>query len=153
MPVVQSPMFISSRLMAALKIEGGTHELDPPGGTVHIEASGREADTYPPTGARTSRSVPGRVAYGCVIEDDNGKVLYEGDGIRSGVGSKVNYAQAMATTLHFIAHDAELYRLCMGDWANADEDHQPNFNEAVAEWAYLNSDEIEMAAYDLDPDA
>lgn len=142
MPIVLSPMFISSRLMAAIKVEGGSHELDPPGGVVHIHCLGREAGYFNST----------RVAYGCVIEDSTGEVLYEGDGIRSGVDDDVDYRRAMATTLHFIAHDGETYRSCMGDWSN-DPDDQPLFNRDVAEWAYLNSDEITMLAYDLDPDS
>lgn len=131
MAVVESPMFISSRLMAALKIEDI--------GTIHVHAGDSDG---------------GRVAYNCIIEDADGNVLYDGDGIRSGVGSAVDYARAMATTLHFISHDADLYRLCMGDWATADEDHQPGFNEAVAEWAYQHDGDLfSLEAHELDPDA
>lgn len=133
MPTVDSPMFISSRLMACIAIGDA--------GFVHIEYTGRE-------------ELPrGRMRYGCVITATGGEPLYEGDGIRSGVGDPVDYTKAMATTLHFIAHDGENYHSCMGDWDKADEDHEPLFNRAVAEWAYLNYDEITMVAYDLDPDS
>lgn len=139
MPIVTPPMFISARLMAALKIEGA--------GTIHIHA--RNADPLPHELNRRDR-----IAYSCIIEDADGTVLYDGDGIRSGAGQDVDYAEAMATTLHFISHDADQYRACKGDWSTRGEDGQPVWNEAVAEWAYQHDGDLfALEAYELDPES
>lgn len=128
MPTVTPPMFISSRLMAALKIDGA--------GEVHLEAD--------------QRTIDNRVNYRTVIVDAEGRELYDGRGISSGVGNSVDYTAAMETTLSFLEHDGDLYRSCMGDWASADEDSKPLWNEAVAEWAYQHDMEISSARLDLE---
>ncbi|WAL67127.1 hypothetical protein ORV05_04885 [Amycolatopsis cynarae] len=123
MSEVRAPLFISSRLMAALRIDGV--------GTLHVNAENRDSD--------------GRVVYAYVVENSEGTELETGFDLRSGVGADVDYSAAMGTLLSFLEHAADVYRA--GMCANTEES---SFSAAVQEWAYLNSEEISAARADFE---
>lgn len=127
--IVPAPMFISSRLMAAVRVDEGTET----GGTIHISHAG------------TTRE--GRQRYSYVIEDATGKVLEEGSDINSGVGDEPNYGKAMATLLSFLTAAAESYEYEM---RGGDSDNHDLFSPAVMEWAFMNSDELAELELELD---
>lgn len=121
MAIVQSPMFISSRLMAAIRI-GET-------ATIHIEAANRTSDD--------------RVRYHYIIED-KGKTIDEGTDLHSGCSADVDYRDAMETLLAFLDHAAESYRYKM----TADVE-ESSFSADMQEWCYMMSGEIEGALYNV----
>lgn len=124
---VPAPLFISSRLMAAIKIDGGST-----GGTVHLHHDGQTPE--------------GRQSYSWVVDDLDGTELGTGADVRSGVGDEPDYAEMMATLLNFLSAAAESYRHTMGGGTS---DNDTLFSPAVMEWAYMNSDELAMAVMDL----
>jgi hypothetical protein len=115
------PLFISSRLMAAYRIENV--------GILHLHTLGRDDE--------------GRVRYRYVIEDADGVELEDGDDLRSGVGASLDYPATMATLLAFLEHAAESNEANGGDG-----DHL--FAWPVIEWARQHSDELGVARLDLD---
>ena len=129
--IVPAPMFISSRLMAALRIDEGSET----GGTIHISHDG------------TSRE--GRQRYSYVIEDAAGTVLDEGSDLSSGVGDEADYGKAMATLLSFLTAAAESYEY---ELRGGDSDNSDLFAPAAMEWAYMNSDELSEAEMELEPE-
>ena len=122
---VPQPMFISARLMAALKI--GDDDV------LHIEAIGRSGE--------------GRVQYRYIIEHD-GTVLHEADDISSGVGAEPDYREAMSTLLSFLTAAAEAYRYGMG--GDRQSENRDLFPEPVMEWAYQMDSELQCAEMDLE---
>lgn len=129
MPEVPAPLFISSRLMAALKVEGA--------GTIHVGHVGTDRD--------------GRQGFEWVIEDAEGHELETGGDLRSGCGDDVDYRKTMATLLSFLTTAAEAYRWNMshGDGASENSDL---FCPAVMEWAYMNDSELQYAEIELEGD-
>jgi hypothetical protein len=123
---VETPLFISSRLMAALKIEGA--------GTLHLSHVGYTDG--------------GRVRYQYVIEDADGTELESGQDLNSGVGSPVDYTATMATICSFLSAAAESYGYQMR--TGREGENADLFSPAVVEWAYQNANEITMAGYDLE---
>ena len=123
---MESPLYISSRLMAALDVPGA--------GTIHVTWDRLDAEN--------------RVVYRYVVEAADGSVIAEGDDMRSGVGAPVDYRDAVGTLLAFLAFAADQYRTHMGD------DDGPAdgwvFPPDVCEWAYMNEAELLMAEADLD---
>lgn len=120
MAEVPSPMFISSRLMAAIKI--GDHSV------CHIEAAG-------PAGYED------RITYKWLIEHE-GVVLGEAADITC-VGD-VDYRQAMSTLLTFLEAAAEAVAY------GPDSDNIDLFPETVMEWAAENDTDIQVAHLDLE---
>lgn len=94
MATVPAPLFISSRLMAALKIDDV--------GTLHLSAEGSDSE--------------GRQQYRYVIEDSEGNELAEGNDLRSGCGDPVDYLDVMETLIGFLTACAESHP----DGENAD---------------------------------
>lgn len=119
MPEVHTPMFISSRLMAALKLDTA--------GTLHIEHIAFDQ---------------GRATYHYIIEDADRRVLFEGNELRSGVGSDVDYIGTMSSLLSFLESEADSYCRTMG--ASEPQDGW-QFNAKTAEWAYMHDDELAVA--------
>lgn len=106
---VPAPLFISGRLMAALKIDGA--------GTLHLLA-----------GTRTGE---GRIPYTWTIEDADGTELESGDDLSSGVGDPVNYPRTMGTLIAFLGAAAErdgddgdpaLFNPAVTEWARQNSD-------------------------------
>lgn len=85
---VPAPLFISSRLMAAVRVEGA--------GVIHLHAVDRDEE--------------GRVVYRYVVEDTTGKVVMRGDDYHSGALALIDYRTAMATLIDFLQADGEHYR-------------------------------------------
>lgn len=101
----------------------------PNSGTFHVHAFERDGE--------------GRVHYRYVIEDANGNELESGADLRSGVGDPVDYPRIMATLLSFLCAAAE---------SHPDGENSNLFEPNTVEWAELNSDELSMAALEIDPD-
>lgn len=106
---VPAPMFISSRLMAAVKL--------PDGSTIHVSYLG---STY-----------EGRQHYGWAIDDANGKHLGAGEDLKSGYGAPADYREAMSSLLSFLGAAAEsleegenanLFPRAIVDWARQNND-------------------------------
>jgi hypothetical protein len=81
MSTVRPPLFISSRLMAALRIEGV--------GTIHLCADRCDQEN--------------RVVYRYIVEDADGCQLGSGCNFRSGVGADVDYTRTMCALLALLA--------------------------------------------------
>lgn len=126
--IVTPPLFISSRLMAAIVIEGDT------GGIVNIEYAGTTRD--------------GQHAYRWVIEGHDHTEIGQGDGPQT-ASDEANYTTAMETLLGFLEAGAESYRHTM---SGGTSDNSDLFPPAVMEWAYMNSDELAMARGMIDPE-
>ena len=106
---VPAPMFISSRLMAALKL--------PDGSTAHVSYLGR---TY-----------EGRQHYEWAIDDADGKQLGTDNDLHSGVGSPADYREAMESLLAFLGaaaestdggENADLFPIAVVEWARENSD-------------------------------
>lgn len=123
---VPHPMFISSRLMAAVRIEGDQ------GGTVHLGHAGQNHE--------------GRQVYSYVIEDASGAVLDEGSDLRSGVGETPEAASMMRSLLSFLTSAAESLRY------DDDGENVDLFARPCVEWAAMNSDELTCLERDLTPE-
>lgn len=109
MATVPQPLFISSRLMAALKVDDA--------GTLHV--------------AELRRDHEGRIVYRYIIEDAEGRVLEEGSDLRSGAGADVDYRFAVTALLSFLGACAEswpdgenvdLFTAQAGEWAHQHSD-------------------------------
>lgn len=120
MPSVESPLYISSRLMAALDLPGA--------GTIHVHAETRDAE--------------GRVVYRYVVEGEDGSVVAQGDDLRSGVGVPVDYRDAVGTLLAFLSHAAEQYDHWDVDGRGDPPDGWAFGSREVCEWAYMHDSEI-----------
>ncbi|WP_431881849.1 hypothetical protein [Micromonospora chalcea] len=114
-------MIITSRLMPGMTVGDGT---------ISIEISGRDGD---------------RAAFRYYIDTPAGE-LHAGDDIRSatltGQTPDELIRAGMAALLSFLSAESESYQSTMGERAPADG---WSFSAQVAEWAYLNADEISMA--------
>jgi hypothetical protein len=117
---IPPPLFVSPRLMVAVQVFAEV-------GTIHLEIAGR--------------NIEGRITTRCVVEDNDGRELYVGDGPSSACGAEPDYLELMRSTISFIAHDGEGYRRTMS--TEPPEDGW-GFNGAVAEWAYMNDNELAM---------
>lgn len=125
MAEVAAPLFISARLMAALKIDGA--------GTLHLEALGRDG---------------GRVTYRYVVEDEQGRILAQGNDLSSGVGASIDYRATMGTLLSFLGAAAESYDY-RAEYPDTSDDLFP---DACMEWAYMHADELAIAHMELEPE-
>ncbi len=119
---VLPPLYISSRLMAALHVENA--------GTLHLLYEGQDDE--------------GRCQYHYLVEDINHQVLHEGHDLRSGVGGEVNYSAMMDALLSFLLAYAEGYVFESTENSSGDE--------SFDEWCYLNDSELESAKLDLQED-
>ena len=126
MAVVKHPLYISSRLMAALDIPGL--------GTCHVHAKVRTDE--------------GRVRYSYLVEDEARNEVITGEDIESGVNADVDYTDAMGTLLSFMSHAAENYRYHFVDSHGGGDG--PVFGTAQDEWCFQHEDEIAMAQCDLE---
>jgi hypothetical protein len=122
------PLFISSRLMAAVRVGDA-------GGTVHIEPRGRDHED--------------RAVCRYVIEDSDGAVLDDGTDVRSGVRDDFDARKMMGTLLGFLGAAAESYRYTMHGQTSENVDLFP---PDVTEWAYQHDDELAALALELDDD-
>ncbi len=131
---IPAPLVIGPRLMPALRI--------PNVGTLSIAPDHWES--------------PGRMVFKWAVDDADGKELGEGADISSPVFAtkpgedleatiSAMLPRALSSLISFLNHDAETYRPNM-------RPTKDGFNAAVQEWAYMNSDELEIAALDLDPE-
>jgi hypothetical protein len=120
------PLFISPRLMAAVKVGDGA-------GTLHISPVRRDGED--------------RVVWRYVIEDGDHTVLDEAADIRSGSGDPVDPRKAMATLVGFIGAAADAYRVGMRGQASENADLFP---PDVMEWAYMHDDELASLGLDLE---
>ena len=109
--LVPSPMFISGRLMAALKLEGV--------GQLEVSESGRWR-----------------------IEDSTGAELDSGADLCCPCAN--DYGNIMASLLGFLGAAAEAYRY------GPSSENFDLFSPAAMEWAYMNSEELFMAEYELE---
>lgn len=125
MATVQEPLFISSRLMAAIKLDDGS--------TLHI---GHDGYSF------------GRVRYEWIIDNSDGKEIARSEGngghIYSGVGSDVDYKEAMGSLLSFLTAAVESYQYAGWEGENANL-----FSRPVVEWACENSSELEYAHFEF----
>lgn len=133
---LQSPLQVTSRLMPGFRIPGDT------GGTVHLQAE-RYTNTW-------------RVAFHYIVEDASGTVLDEGTDLETPIHSEdasMWYPSAAAALAGFLYAYGEHYRYqVMGrrlPWSDSLE--YPNVSESLAEWCYLNSDELAMIEEELEP--
>jgi hypothetical protein len=124
--VLRLPMFISSRLMAAVRVGDS-------GATIHIEPTDRDDD--------------GRMVWRYVIEDSGGYVLDDATGIRSGAGDPLDSRKTMATLLSFLGAAADSYRHTM---TGGRSDNANMFPPEVMEWAYEHGEELTELAFDLE---
>ena len=122
---LHSPMYISARLMAAVRVE---------------DAHGRSEINIEPT----RRDKEGRVVWRVVIVNDDGQEIYDAAELRSGVGSDVDARDMMRSLLGFLTAAAEAYRSPYPDSENRDL-----FPETVMEWAYHYDSELQMLEFDL----
>lgn len=123
---LRAPLFISARLMAAVKVGDG-------GGTLHIAPVRRDGE--------------GRVVWRYVIEDGDHVVLDEGADLRSGVGDGVDARKGMANLVGFLGAAAEAYRVEMNGQAS---ENAGLFPPDVSEWAYMHDDELASLGLDLE---
>lgn len=122
------PLFISSRLMAAVRVGDA-------GGTIHIEPHQRNQED--------------RAVWHYVIEDSDGTVLDDGTDLRSGAGADFDARKMMGTLLGFLGAAAESYRYMMSGQTSENDDLFP---PDVTEWAYQHDDELAGLALELDDD-
>lgn len=121
---VRAPLFISSRLMAALRLEDGSQ--------IHLSASHRDSD--------------GRVVYEWIIDDPDGRTVATGTDLRSGCYAEVNYTDTMGSLLSFLGACAE--SLAYGpEGENADL-----FPVSAHAWITDHAEELDYLAYELGED-
>jgi hypothetical protein len=124
-------MFISSRLMAAVRVADT-------GAVLHIAPVGRDTDCH--------------VIWRCVVEDSTGHVLDDTTGLRSPVDEDPDPTVAMRNLLGFLGAAADAYRHTLN---GQHTDNTDLFPPDVCEWAYEHDDEIAALALELTdpPDA
>jgi hypothetical protein len=122
------PMFISARLMAAVRI--------PNAGTIHIEPVHRDTD--------------GRIVWRHVIEDDHHQVLDDATDLHTGAGDDLDARKTMTTLLAFLTAAAEAYRHTMNGHHS---DNADMFPPQVTEWAYDHDDELAALILELEEPA
>lgn len=126
--VLTSPMIITSRLMAGVKVGDAVISVEP------IIGDGRRYTTAyyidGPDGPLTSGQ-------------DFSVTLMAGETVERDLPRK-----AISVLLWFLGNDASGYRMHMGD---GEPDHGYSFDAATAEWAYRNDSDIQSLAMDLDP--
>lgn len=125
------PLFISGRLMAAVKVEDASGHV----GTLHLHAGDRDSE--------------GRIVYHWLVEDAAGAVLGEGHDLRSGVREAIDYRGSMGTLCGFLSACGESYAYKMRNPTSTPE-NLDLFPEACAEWAYQNFDELSMLGIELE---
>lgn len=91
----------------------------------------------------------GRRVYDYAVFRD-GALLTSGEDLYSGVGDAPNARRALGTLISFLSADADRYRRLMGPVPDGCEDY--SFSTQVAEWAYMNSDELAMIGCELGDD-
>lgn len=125
--------FISSRLMAAIKMEDV--------GTLHMLAIRRDEEN--------------RLVFHTVIEDYLGRVLYDDEGkdenapIRSMASDPIFYRGHFGSLLSFLLSDAEAYAHHMG---MTQPDDPYIFGEEIAAWAYSHDQSLTFLDMDINPD-
>ncbi len=123
---LQSPFIITARLMAGLAISDAFLSIE--------------------TGSRDSEN---RTQYSCFLDLSDGSEHFI-DSIASGCGGG-DIQDGMESLLSFLSAAAESYRHRKCDWNKVTEDDNATlFSRPVVEWAYQNSDEISMAAIELE---
>jgi hypothetical protein len=120
-----APLFVGSRLMAAVKV-------GEEGDVLHVEPLRRDSE--------------GRVVWRYIVEDGDRRVLDEGADLRSGAGDPVDPRKAMATLVGFLGAAADQYRVASR--SEGGEDARV-FPPNVAEWAYMHEDELASLALEL----
>jgi hypothetical protein len=131
-----APMSIGPRLMPAVIIGQDTDTY----GTVHIEIDHYDGQRY----------------VGHYVIDTSGET-YEATDIRTGVTMPTDDDAALSLTLRsltgallsFLGNEADRYRAWMGS-GDAQPHEGWSFTEGIAEWAYLNEDEIAMAREEIE---
>lgn len=119
------PLFISARLMAAVRIAGTS--------TIHIQPIRRDTEN--------------RVVWRYIIEDHDHQVLHDAADLRTGVGDHPDPHKAIASLLGFLGAAADAYRHTM---YGHDSENTDLFPPEVTEWAYEHDDEITALALELD---
>jgi len=114
---IEHPLFISSRLMTAIKIADSVIHIEP------LETEGN------------------RVHWKFII-DQNGEEIGEGQELRT-LGN--NPKEAMSALISFLSAAAEAYAYGM---AGRESENADLFNPKINEWAYQNSDELQMVFCD-----
>lgn len=122
--MIPAPLTISSRLMAAYKVDGL--------GTFHIMPLSHD----------------GRWRYRVIIDDVDGKELYDGSDLESGVGNDVMLIDTLDNLLGFLGAAGDAYEHEMRNGEGSSENGKL-FPPAVMEWAYQNRDEIGNAQFML----
>lgn len=121
---IPHPLHISSRLMAAYKVHGL--------GVFHIEPVSHN----------------GAWLYHVIIEDVDGKELYDDSELESGVGNDVMLIDTLDNLLGFLGAAGDAYEYDMSNGPGSSENGKL-FPPAVMEWAYQNRDEIADAQFML----
>lgn len=125
-----APLEIGPRLLPSVAFEGGRVSLDPNTYEYFIDLDdGTEVtgnDFRPPRVAPAPRDVPASPHH---TPDD--------DVLRIAMGSLLGFLSAFAE-----AHNPR--------WGGKDHEQYDLFPPEIGEWAYLNEDEIAMAAHDLE---
>jgi len=127
---LHDPFLISSRLLPAIKVGDATISMDTEG-----------------------YDDEGRLIYHYYI--DHADFEYENTDLKSGVGGD-DLVSGFTSLLSFLSHDAEHYRylyLHHPVLLNKSEDESEDYcfdSPSVVEWAYQNSDEIDLLAFELE---
>lgn len=121
---VRSPLYISSRLMAALRLEDGSQ--------LHVGALDRDGE--------------GRVRYEWIIDGPNGRMVATDTDLRSGCGAAIDYTDTMRSLLTFLSACAE--SLSYGP----DGENSDLFPENAHAWIIDHAEELEVLEYDLRED-
>lgn len=119
--ILRSPFFISSRLLPAIKVGGGTIQLQ------YSDLSDTE----------------GRTRYKWVVDLESGK-SFSGNDLRSGVGGG-NLKEGFISLLSFLSACGESFARHGEEGENSDL-----FPLEVAKWAADNCEEISFALFEIE---
>lgn len=114
--------------------------------TKHTAAYTADDGTFALNVHRTGADAEGKPQWSYTVHTD-GALLTSGSDLHGWADARA----MLASLARFLESDGERYRRFMGP-TPADIDPY-SFSEAVAEWAYGVSDELSMAAEELDPQA
>lgn len=127
-----APIIISSRLLPAIEIGGAI---------ISIGYSNRPGDAHR-TRYKYYIDLPSSEDFPQGLEE-------EGEDLQT--GSNHSLQSALESLLSFLSAAAESYRYCRFDWSKITEDDIASiFPRAIVEWAYQYSDELSMAAIELE---